>query len=159
MSIYDFEVLDYKGNPVKLEKYRGKVLLIVNTATKCGFTKQYDGLEKFYLEHKDEGFEILDFPCDQFLHQAPGTNEEIHDFCILRFAIAFPQFSKIKVNGKEENPLYTYLKNNCEVNKGKRIKWNFTKFLISKDGTIVSRYESNQTIDEFKDDIIKLLIS
>lgn len=92
MSIYDFEVLDYKGNPVKLEKYRGKVLLIVNTATKCGFTKQYDGLEKFYLEHKDEGFEILDFPCDQFLHQAPGTNEEIHDFCILRFAIAFPQF-------------------------------------------------------------------
>lgn len=158
MSIYDFEVLDYKGNPVKLEKYRGKVLLIVNTATKCGFTKQYDGLEKFYLEHKDEGFEILDFPCDQFLHQAPGTNEEIHDFCILRFAIAFPQFSKIKVNGKEENPLYTYLKNNCEVNKGKRIKWNFTKFLISKDGTIVSRYEPNQTIDEFKDDIIKLLI-
>ena len=159
MSIYDFEVLDYKGNPVKLEKYRGKVLLIVNTATKCGFTKQYDGLEKFYLEHKDEGFEILDFPCDQFLQQAPGTNEEIHDFCILRFAIAFPQFSKIKVNGKEENPLYTYLKNNCEVNKGKRIKWNFTKFLISKDGTIVSRYEPNQTIDEFKDDIIKLLIS
>lgn len=159
MSIYDFEVLDYKGNPVKLEKYRGKVLLIVNTATKCGFTKQYDGLEKFYLEHKDEGFEILDFPCDQFLHQAPGTNEEIHDFCILRFAIAFPQFSKIKVNGKEENPLYSYLKNNCEVNKGKRIKWNFTKFLISKDGTIVSRYEPNQTIDEFKDDIIKLLIS
>ena len=159
MSIYDFEVLDYKGNPVKLEKYRGKVLLIVNTATKCGFTKQYDGLEKFYLEHKDEGFEILDFPCDQFLHQAPGTNEEIHDFCFLRFAIAFPQFSKIKVNGKEENPLYTYLKNNCEVNKGKRIKWNFTKFLISKDGTIVSRYEPNQTIDEFKDDIIKLLIS
>lgn len=159
MSIYDFEVLDYKGNPVKFEKYRGKVLLIVNTATKCGFTKQYDGLEKFYLEHKDEGFEILDFPCDQFLHQAPGTNEEIHDFCILRFAIAFPQFSKIKVNGKEENPLYTYLKNNCEVNKGKRIKWNFTKFLISKDGTIVSRYEPNQTIDEFKDDIIKLLIS
>ena len=159
MSIYDFEVLDYKGNPVKLEKYRGKVLLIVNTATKCGFTKQYDGLEKFYLEHKDEGFEILDFPCDQFLHQAPGTNEEIHDFCILRFAIAFPQFSKIKVNGKEENPLYTYLKNNCEVNKGKRIKWNFTKFLISKDGTIVSRYEPNQTIDEFKDDIVKLLIS
>ena len=158
MSIYDFEVLDYKGNPVKLEKYRGKVLLIVNTATKCGFTKQYDGLEKFYLEHKDEGFEILDFPCDQFLHQAPGTNEEIHDFCILRFAIAFPQFSKIKVNGKEENPLYTYLKNNCEVNKGKRIKWNFTKFLISKDGTIVYRYEPNQTIDEFKDDIIKLLI-
>ena len=159
MSIYDFEVLDYKGNPVKLEKYRGKVLLIVNTATKCGFTKQYDGLEKFYLDHKDEGFEILDFPCDQFLHQAPGTNEEIHDFCILRFAIAFPQFSKIKVNGKEESPLYTYLKNNCEVNKGKRIKWNFTKFLISKDGTIVSRYEPNQTIDEFKDDIIKLLIS
>ena len=159
MSIYDFEVLDFKGNPVKLEKYRGKVLLIVNTATKCGFTKQYDGLEKFYLEHKDEGFEILDFPCDQFLHQAPGTNEEIHDFCILRFAIAFPQFSKIKVNGKEENPLYTYLKNNCEVNKGKRIKWNFTIFLISKDGTIVSRYEPNQTIDEFKDDIIKLLIS
>ena len=159
MSIYDFEVLDYKGNPVKLEKYRGKVLLIVNTATKCGFTKQYDGLEKFYLEHKDEGFEILDFPCDQFLHQAPGTNEEIHDFCILRFAIAFPQFSKIKVNGKEENPLYTYLKNNCEVNKGKRIKWNFTKFLISKDGTIVSRYEPNHTIDEFKDAIIKLLIS
>lgn len=159
MSIYDFEVLDYKGNPVKLEKYRGKVLLIVNTATKCGFTKQYDGLEKFYLEHKDEGFEILDFPCDQFLHQAPGTDEEIHDFCILRFAIAFPQFSKIKVNGKEENPLYTYLKNNCEVNKGKRIKWNFTKFLISKDGTIVSRYEPNQTIDEFKDDVVKLLIS
>ncbi len=157
MSIYDFEVLDYKGNNVKLEKYKGKVLLIVNTATKCGFTKQYEGLEKFYLEHKEEGFEILDFPCDQFLHQAPGTNEEIHDFCVLRFAIAFPQFSKIKVNGKEENPLYTYLKNNCEINKGKRIKWNFTKFLISKEGNIVSRFEPNETIDEFKDKIIGLL--
>ena len=157
MSIYDFEVLDYKGNPVKLEKYRGKVLLIVNTATKCGFTKQYDGLEKFYLEHKDEGFEILDFPCDQFLHQAPGTNEEIHDFCILRFAIAFPQFSKIKVNGKEENPLYTYLKNNCEVNKGKRIKWNFTKFLVNRDGKIVNRFEPKENPYSFEDKIVELL--
>ena len=107
MSIYDFKVSDYKGNEVSLDQYKGKVLLIVNTATKCGFTPQYDALQDLYDEFKEKGFEILDFPCNQFFHQAPGSSEEIHDACVLRFLIEFPQFEKIDVNGKNEHPLYT----------------------------------------------------
>ena len=112
--IYDFIVKDYKGQDVDLSKYKNKVLLVVNTATKCGFTKQYDGLEELYKKYHDQGFEILDFPCNQFLAQAPGTSLDIHEACVLRFAINFPQFDKIHVNGKNEHPLYTYLKSNVK---------------------------------------------
>lgn len=157
MNIYDFKVKDYKGNVVSLEKYKGKVLLIVNTAIKCGFAKQYDELEELYVKYKDKGFEILDFPCNQFLNQSPLDSEENHDACILRFAIKFDQFEKIKVNGKEREPLYDYLINHCPVNTGKRIKWNFTKFLVNKEGEVVTRFEPINKPSEFEDEILKLL--
>lgn len=136
MSVYDFTVTDNKGNEVSLEAYRGKVLLIVNTATRCGFTPQYDGLEKLYETYAEKGFEILDFPCNQFAFQAPGSDEEINSFCTLRFNTRFPRFAKIKVNGREEAPLYTFLKSQASG----RIKWNFTKFLIGKDGNVAARF-------------------
>ena len=136
MGIYDIRVTDNKGNEVSLADYRGKVLLIVNTATHCGFTPQYDGLEKIYEKYNAEGFEILDFPCNQFAFQAPGNDEKIDSFCKLRFDTKFPRFSKINVNGRNESPLYTWLK---EQQPG-RIKWNFTKFLIDRDGNVKARY-------------------
>ena len=157
MGLYDFKVNDYKGNEVSLSEFKGKVLLIVNTATRCGFTPQYTELEELHAKYKDQGFEILDFPCNQFFRQAPGTSEEIHTACVLRFNIAFPQFEKIEVNGDEEHPLYTYLKANCPVNKGKRIKWNFTKFLVNRDGEIVDRFEPNAKPSSFEDKIKALL--
>ncbi|MBP5774117.1 MAG: glutathione peroxidase, partial [Clostridiales bacterium] len=126
MSVYDFTVKDKKGNDVSLSEYKGKVLLIVNTATKCGLTPQYDALEALYEKYHDQGFEILDFPCNQVLAQAPGSVEEIDSFCTLRFNTKFPRFGKIKVNGKDADPLYVYLKEQ----KPGRIEWNFTKFLI-----------------------------
>lgn len=157
MNLYDFKVNDYKGKEVDLSIYKGKVLLIVNTATKCGFTPQYDGLEALYAKYKDQGFEILDFPCNQFFHQAPGTSEEIHDACVLRFMIAFPQFEKIDVNGKNEDPLYRYLKDNCPVKQGKNIKWNFTKFLVDREGNIVNRFEPAEKPESFENKIAELL--
>lgn len=157
MSIYDFKVNNYKGEEVDLHQYEGKVLLIINTATKCGHTKQYDGLEAAYKKIKDRGFEILDFPCNQFFKQAPGTSEEIHEACVLRFMIEFPQMEKIDVNGQNEHPLYRYLKDNCPVKQGKNIKWNFTKFLINRQGEIVNRFEPAETIDSFIDKIEELL--
>ena len=157
MSIYDFKANDYMGNEVSLEQYKGKVLLIVNTATRCGFTPQYNELEELYNKYKDQGFVILDFPCNQFFRQAPGTDEEIHASCVLRFNIAFPQFAKIEVNGDKEHPLYTYLKANCPVNTGKKIKWNFTKFLVDREGNIVNRFEPATKPEEFEEDIKKLL--
>jgi len=157
MSIYDFKANDYMGNEVSLEQYKGKVLLIVNTATKCGFTPQYTELEELYAKYKEQGFVILDFPCNQFFRQAPGSDEEIHTSCVLRFNIAFPQFAKIDVNGKNEHPLYAYLKDNCPVNKGKKIKWNFTKFLVNKDGEIVDRFEPTEKPNSFEDKIKALL--
>ena len=141
MTIYDFKVLAQNGEEVSLSKYAGKVLLVVNTATKCGFTKQYDALEKMYEELKDQGFEILDFPCNQFFRQAPGSDEDIHSFCTLKYNTTFPRFHKISVNGNEADPLYIWL---CSQNKKgnvKRIKWNFTKFLISRDGEVIARFE------------------
>lgn len=157
MAIYDYEVKNYKGEIVNLADYKGKVLLIVNTATKCGFTPQYDELEELYGKYKDRGFEILDFPCNQFFKQAPGTSEEIHTACVLRFMIQFPQFEKIDVNGKNEHPLYRYLKDNCPVKTGKNIKWNFTKFLVDREGNIVNRFEPTAKPKSFEDDIVKLL--
>ena len=155
--LYDYKVKDYKGEEVSLSKYKNKVLLIVNSATKCGYTKQYDGLQELFRKYNHEGFEILDFPCNQFLHQAPGTSEEIHDACVLRFAIKFPQFEKINVNGKEEHPLYKYLKENVVGEEPRRIKWNFTKFLVDRNGTVVKRFEPADTPEEIEKYIKALL--
>ena len=119
--------------------------LIVNTATGCGFTPQYTGLHELYNKYKDKGLEILDFPCNQFLGQAPGTDDEIHTFCTGRFGITFPQFSKINVNGKNESPLYTFLKKERDGALGSRIKWNFTKLLVAKDGTVINRFNPTDT--------------
>ena len=140
MTIYDMTAKDTKGNEVDLGDYKGKVLLIVNTATGCGFTPQYEGLENLYKKYKDQGLEILDFPCNQFGHQAPGTDEEIVGFCQARYGVTFKQFKKIEVNGKNEHPLYTYLKSQKGGLFGKKIKWNFTKFLVDKNGNVVARF-------------------
>ncbi len=156
MSVYEFKVKNQKGEDFSLSEYKGKVLLIVNTATKCGFTKQYDELEELYEKYKDQGFEILDFPCNQFFHQAPGTDEEIHEFCVLRFNTKFDQFAKIDVNGKNEHPLYNLLKANDQQG-GKRIGWNFTKFLIDRQGNVVKRFDTRVTPEEIAPEIEKLL--
>ena len=156
-TIYDFTVKNDKGEDVSLDKYAGKVLLIVNTATKCGFTKQYDGLEELYKKYKDRGFEILDFPCNQFAGQAPGTIEEINNFCALNFGTTFDRFDKIDVNGENEAPLYTYLKDQISGKISKKIRWNFTKFLIGKDGVPVKRYDSMKKPANIAKDIEGLL--
>ena len=145
MTLYDFSVKTRDGKEVSLKDYQGKVLLIVNTATGCGFTPQYTGLQELYNKYKDKGFEILDFPCNQFLNQAPGSDDEIHTFCTGRFGISFPQFAKIDVNGKNEDPLYTYLKSKKHGCFSSKIKWNFTKFLIGKDGTVLKRFAPTAT--------------
>ena len=157
MNIYDFKANDYLGNEVDLKQFEGKVVLIVNTATRCGFTPQYEGLEKLYEQYKEQGFEILDFPCNQFLAQAPGTGEEIHSACVLRFGTKFPQFEKIKVNGKDAHPLFVYLTSQNEEQKVKRVKWNFTKFLIGKDGSFLGRYEPTVKPEEIEKDIVDAL--
>ncbi|MBR1758315.1 MAG: glutathione peroxidase [Lachnospiraceae bacterium] len=136
MGIYSISVQDNKGNPVSLETYRGKVLLIVNTATRCGFTPQYEELEHIYNKYHDQGFEILDFPCNQFAFQAPGSDADIDTFCKMRYQTTFPRFKKINVNGRGESPLYTYLKSQLPG----RIQWNFAKFLIDREGKVVARF-------------------
>ena len=145
-NIYSFKVKNDKGEEVSLEQYKGKVLLIVNTATRCGFTPQYKDLEAIYEKYNEQGFEILDFPCNQFGGQAPGTIAEIKEFCSTNYNVKFTQFDKIEVNGENEHPLYTYLKANAE-NKN-NIRWNFTKFLISPDGKILKRFESADKMED-----------
>mgnify|MGYP000922746982 FL=1 len=140
-----------------MSEYRGKTLLIVNTATGCGFTPQYEGLEKLYHKYKDKGFEILDFPCNQFGHQAPGTAEEIHEFCQLKYDTSFPQFAKIEVNGANEHPLYTFLKSQKGGLLGKKIKWNFTKFLIDKDGNVIERFAPTVKPEDIDDKISAII--
>ena len=157
MNIYDFSARDYLGKEINLKEYAGKVLLIVNTATRCGFTPQYDGLEALYEKYEKEGFVILDFPCNQFLAQAPGTGEEIHNACVLRFGTKFPQFEKIKVNGKDAHPLFVYLTSQNEDKKVKRVKWNFTKFLIGRDGSFIKRYEPTIKPIDIEKDIVEAL--
>ena len=149
MSIYDFKVLAQNGEEVSLSKYQGKVLLIVNTATKCGFTPQYDAIEAMYEELKDQGFEVLDFPCNQFFKQAPGTDEEINSFCSLKFNTKFPRFKKIDVRGKEASPLYQWLITQNKEGKAKAIKWNFTKFLVNRQGEVVARFEPTDKPEDF----------
>lgn len=180
-NVYDFNVLDRKGNEVSLSEYKGKVLLIVNTATRCGFTPQYEELEALYKVYRNKGLEILDFPCNQFGQQAPGSEEEIHSFCQLNYGTEFPQFKKIEVNGENQSPLFAYLK----AQKGfagfdlnhkigallhdmmlkadpdyaskPDIKWNFTKFLINQQGEVVARYEPTHDIKLIEQDIVNLL--
>lgn len=146
-----------KGSDVPLSEYKGKVLLIVNTATGCGFTPQYTGLQELYLKYQDKGFEILDFPSNQFAGQAPGSDEEIHTFCTGRFAITFPQFAKIDVNGENEDPLFTYLKAQKNGVLGSKIKWNFTKFLMDKNGRVIKRYGPTETPEKIEKNIAALL--
>jgi len=157
MKLYDITVKDMMKEDVSLSKYKGKVLLIVNTATGCGFTPQYTGLQTLYDKYKDRGFEILDFPCNQFGHQAPGSNDEIHEFCVGRFAVSFPQFDKIDVNGKNESPLYTYLKSQQSGFMGSKIKWNFTKFLVDREGNVVERFSPKDEPEKIDAYIEKLL--
>ncbi len=149
-SVYDFTVKDDAGKDVSLAEYKGKVLLIVNTATRCGFTPQYKDMEPLYQKYHAQGFEILDFPCNQFGQQAPGTIQEIHSFCTANFDIHFPQFDKIDVNGENAHPLYTWLKAQAG---GGDIKWNFTKFLVGRDGKVIKRYESRDQIATIEADM------
>ena len=179
-TIYDFTVTDRQGNDFSLSEYRGKVLLIVNTATGCGFTPHYDSLEDMYKEMREQGLEILDFPCNQFAGQAPGSDEEIHEFCTLKFGTEFPQFKKIDVNGDNADPLFVFLsaekpfegfgkglknaalkkfadKNNKLFGEKAYIKWNFTKFLIDREGKVIARFEPTVDMKEVRDAVASAL--
>ena len=179
MSIYDYSVKTRSGEDFNLSEYKGKVLLIVNTATGCGFTPQYEALESLYQKYHDKGLEVLDFPCDQFGHQAPGSDDEIHEFCTAKYNTTFDQFKKIEVNGEKAIPLYKYLEENSPVEiinglknkvamKGvmkisktckneNDIKWNFTKFLVDKEGNVVARYSPIEDPMVMEDKIKELL--
>ncbi|GLS25377.1 glutathione peroxidase [Marinibactrum halimedae] len=153
-TIYDYSMDDITGKPISLEAYAGKVVLIVNTASQCGFTPQYKGLEAVYQNYKDKGFVILGFPCNQFGSQEKGSEGEIQEFCELNFGVTFPLFSKIEVNGKNEAPLYGYLKSSAPGLLGsKRIKWNFTKFLVGKNGSVIKRYGPTTKPEQIESDI------
>ena len=178
MSIYDFKVRKMDGSEQDLAEYKGKLVMIVNTATGCGFTPQYEDLQKLYDEFKDKGFEILDFPCNQFKEQAPGSDEEIHTFCKGRFGITFPQFSKIDVIGENADPLFKYLSENTtfqgfgakglvlgpivksmdkDYKNNGNVKWNFTKFLIGRDGEIVARFEPTTDMKKVREAVEKAI--
>ena len=157
MNIYDYVVKNRKNEDVSLSDYKGKVLLIVNTATGCGFTPQYEGLENLYKKYHEKGLEILDFPCNQFGNQAPGTADEIHEFCQLKYNTSFDQFAKIDVNGENEEPLYTFFKGAKKGLINSNIKWNFTKFLVDKEGNVVERYASTVTPEKIEKKIVELL--
>ena len=179
MSIYDLKVKNRGGEDVSLSDFKGKVLIIVNTATGCGFTPQYAGLEELYTKYHDKGLEVLDFPCNQFGNQAPGTDDEIHEFCALKYNTSFDQFTKVDVNGENELPLYTYLKEQIKEDKinGMKnkmamkgveklskttkkegdIKWNFTKFLVDREGNVIERYSPTYKPEEMEDKIKELL--
>ena len=179
MSIYDYSIVDRNGKEISLKGNKGKVLIIVNTATGCGFTPQYEGLEKLYKEYHEKGLEIIDIPCNQFGNQAPGTDDEIHEFCALKYNTSFDQFAKADVNGENELPLYTYLKEQIKEDKidGMKnkiamkavekiskatkkdgdIKWNFTKFLVDKDGKVIGRYSPTFKPENMEKDIKKVI--
>ena len=157
MNIYELTVKDAEGRERSLSEFGGKVLLIVNTATGCGFTPQYEGLQTLYERYREQGFEILDFPCNQFGGQAPGSEKEIVDFCQINYGVSFPQFSKIEVNGKNESPLYTFLKGEKGGFMGSRIKWNFTKFLVDREGRVVERFAPAVTPEKIEERIKELL--
>ena len=179
-TVYDFNVKDRQGNDINLSEYKGKVLLIVNTATGCGFTPHYEPLEEMYKEMRDQGLEILDFPCNQFASQAPGSDDEIHEFCTVKFGTEFPQFAKIDVNGETADPLFAFLatekpfegfgkgiknaalnkfaeKNNKTFGDKAYIKWNFTKFLIDRDGNVIERFEPTVDMAEVREKVAAAL--
>ena len=157
-SVYDFTVDDIGGHPVKLDRYRGKVLLVVNTASKCGFTPQYKGLEALYRKYRDKGLEVLGFPCNQFGSQEPGNEQEIATFCETNYDVTFPMFSKVDVNGDAAAPVYRYLKSAKPGLLGtEAIKWNFTKFLVDRAGNVVARLAPNQTPEALERDVAKAL--
>lgn len=157
-SIYDFEAKDIDGTTKKLSEYKGNALLVVNTASKCGFTPQFDGLEKLYKSYNKKGFQILGFPCNQFGGQEPGNENEIKSFCSLSYDVTFPMFAKIEVNGNNAHPLYKYLKKNSKGILGTEfIKWNFTKFLIGKNGEVLKRYAPTDTPEDIAKDLEELL--
>ncbi|MDR2783286.1 MAG: glutathione peroxidase [Treponema sp.] len=157
MGIYDYTAMDNKGRAVSLDAFAGKVLLIVNTATGCGFTPQYAGLQRLYETFSGRGFEILDFPCNQFGSQAPGTDEEIERFCATRYRTTFPRFAKIEVNGDNASPLYTYLKSQQKGVLTPDIKWNFTKFLVGRRGNVTARFAPTERPEALAKEIEKLL--
>ena len=157
MDIYSYSVKAQDGSEVSLADYQGKVLLIVNTATGCGFTPQYEGLQDLYEKYQPQGLEILDFPCNQFGNQAPGSDEEITDFCQSRYGVTFPQFKKIQVNGEGAEPLYTFLKSQKKGVMGNNIKWNFTKFLVDRKGNVVERFAPTVTPEKLDEQIRELL--
>ena len=157
MTIYDFTVTTADGHDIPLSDYKGKVLLIANTASKCGFTPQYEALQELYEQYGDENFTVLAFPCNQFANQEPGTNEEIQSFCKLNYGVTFPVLAKIEVNGDNAHPLFQYLKEQAPGTVGKAIKWNFTKFLIDAEGHVYKRYAPSTTPDKLTGDIEKLL--
>ena len=156
-SLYDFSATKLTGGDLDLSEFQGKAVLVVNTASKCGFTPQYEGLEKLYEEYQDQGLVILGFPCDQFGHQEPGDEEEIEAFCQLNYGVKFPMFAKIEVNGDGAHPLYQWLKSEKGGIAGSKIKWNFTKFLVDPEGKVVDRYASTTKPEKLKGDIEKIL--
>ncbi|USK62938.1 glutathione peroxidase [Peribacillus frigoritolerans] len=158
MSIYEFEVNKINGETISLEEYKGKVMIIVNTASKCGFSPQYDDLQSLYVQYKEDGVVVLGFPCNQFLNQEPGDDLEIDSYCKLNHGVTFPMFAKVNVKGKEAHPLFSYLAENAPgVMGSKSIKWNFTKFLIDRNGNIVSRFAPKTKPLEKEEDIKKLI--
>jgi len=160
VGIYDFSVSDIDHQSHKLDEYKGKVLLIVNVASKCGLTPQYEGLEAMYRKYRDKGFEILGFPCNQFLHQEPGDEAEIKNFCATEYNVSFPLFSKIDVNGSGTAPLYKHLKDAAPgALNSKTVKWNFTKFLVGADGQVIRRYAPTDKPESIEKDIEALLAS
>jgi glutathione peroxidase len=157
-TVYDFSANDIKGNEVSLADYQGKVLLIVNTASKCGFTPQFEGLEKLHKTLAEKGFEVLGFPCNQFLNQDPGNNDRISEFCSVNYGVTFPMFAKIEVNGPGAHPLFDYLKKEARGLMGsEKVKWNFTKFLVDANGQVVRRYAPTAKPEDIRADIEALL--
>ena len=156
-SIYDFKALRNNGQEQDFAEFKGKVLMIVNTASKCGFTPQYKGLEALYQKYKDQGFVIVGFPCDQFAHQEPGDDAAIAQFCEINFGVTFPLMKKIEVNGKDAHPIYKYLKAETKGLLGGAIKWNFTKFLISRDGSRIQRFAPTATPESLDEKVAALL--
>ncbi|NLO70071.1 MAG: glutathione peroxidase [Porphyromonadaceae bacterium] len=155
MSFYDFKAIAISGDEVSMKSFEGKTILVVNTASKCGFTPQFEGLEKLYEKYKDRDFVILGFPCNQFGKQDPGNEDEILDFCQRNYGVSFPMFSKIDVNGKTAHPIYKYLKSELSGTLGRKIKWNFTKFLISKEGKPLKRYGPTVKPENIEEDILR----
>lgn len=157
MSVYNFQVTTINGNEKSLADYKGKVLLIVNTASKCGFTPQFNGLQQLYDTYKDKGFYVLGFPCNQFNNQDPGSDEEITQFCQINYGVTFPMFSKVKVKGENTHPLFKYLTEQAKGMFTKHIKWNFTKFLVNKQGGVINRYAPQTKPEQIKKDIEAVL--